>query len=182
MKEKNFKTYDYTTVTVRKELEPVYMDMYESFGWELTDNELGVLINGLGSSAKLSFKRDRKINNKTNLIRLQKRCEELFRNIDRLESEKTSTAMIKAFVVGIIGIVFLALSVFMITGYLTFGGATMFLQVIAGAIGILLCIPPYFIYRNTVTNKTAELDPLIDEQYDKISEICEEANTLIKEN
>lgn len=182
MKEKNFKTYDYTTVSVKKELEPVYLDMYESFGWELTDNELGIIMNGIGSSAKLSFKRDRKINNKTNLIRLQKRCDELFRNIDRLESEKTSTAMIKSLVVGFIGIVFLALSVFMITGYLTLDNATMVIQIISGVIGIVLCIPPYFIYRNTVINKTSELDPIIDEQYDKISEICEEANSLIQEN
>ena len=39
---KNFKTYDYTSIVVSKEFESIYIDTYESFGWELTTSELSM--------------------------------------------------------------------------------------------------------------------------------------------
>ena len=59
---KNFTTYDYTSVVVNKELESIYIDTYESFGWELTSSELSMQNTNMSKNIKLSFKRDRKIN------------------------------------------------------------------------------------------------------------------------
>ena len=175
---KDFVTYDYTTIIVRKNLEPIYIDVYESFGWELIDNEVNS-INSIMSS-KLSFKRDRKINNKNALIKLQNTIDNNFSNIAKLESSKYLSASIKAYSIGVLACVFLALSVFMITGMLALGSLTFPLQIVLGAIGVILCIPPYFVYRNTVALKTEQIQPQINEEYDKISEKCEEANLLIQ--
>ena len=175
-----FVTYEYASVNVKKELEPIYMDIYESFGWELVNNELNSELSFLRS--KLSFKRDRKINNKMALNKLQKNIDVCFNNIEKLEMQKQFNASFKAYLIGIIACVFTALSVFSITGYLAFGSLTMAFQIVFGAIGTLLFIPPYFVYRNTVALKTEEVQPLIEKEYDNISGICEEANLLLSKN
>lgn len=176
---KNFTTYDYTSVVVNKELESVYIDTYESFGWELTSSELSMQNTNMSKNIKLSFKRDRKINKKSELNKLLKETEICFSNIKKFENQKTSIATIKALSIGFLAMVFLALSVFIITDYIKI---SIVFSILFGIIGILLCIPPYFIYRQTVTNSTEKLDPLIDKEYDKISDICLKAHNLIVNN
>ena len=171
-------TYEYTNMDVKKEFEPVYIDTYGCLGWELVDSEITGIPHRFLSST-LSFKRDRKINNKQALIKLQREIDSKFRNIEKLESQKTFKASLNAFGIGMIACVFLALSVFVITEYLSFGNLTVPLEIIFGGIGLLLCIPPYFVYKNTLTLKIEELQPLIHSEYDTISEKCEEADLLI---
>ena len=125
-------------------------------------------------------KLETKINNKTALNKLQKNITTHFSNIDKLEAKKTFDASFKAYSIGLLSCVFLALSVFLITGMITLGSLTFPLQILFGGIGIVLCIPPYFVYRNTLTLKSEQLDPIIDDEYEKISNICEEAHLLIK--
>jgi len=180
MKKNEFTTYDYATINVKKNKESIYIDTYESFGWELTDSEINSANNGF-INTKLSFKRNRKINNKSALIKLQKKLDVHFQNIDSLEAKKTINASFKAYGIGILAIIFLALSVFIITDYIDLGNLSIPLQIIFGAIGILLTIPPYFVYQNTVTLKTEQLQPQIDQEYDEISNICEEANLLLQD-
>ena len=174
MSKDNFRTFDYTSITVSKDMEPVYIDTYESFGWELTDNNIGFDTTSLLGSTKLSFRRDRRVPNKTELLKLQRKSEVLFKNIQTMEANKPKMAMIKALGLGIVGCAFLAISVF------SFLDSSWFIFAIAGAIGLGLWIPPYFIYKNTLEKDIERLNPLIDETYDKISDLCEEANALIK--
>ena len=174
-------TYEYTTISVKKEQEPIYIDTYGCLGWELVDAEISGNPREFLNS-KLSFKRDRKINNKLALNRIQREMDSKFRNIEKFESQKYLKASANAYGIGMIACVFLALSVFMITGFLSLGTLTMPLQIISGGIGVLLCIPPYFVYTNTIALKTEQLQPLIEEEYDDISEKCEEAALLINAN
>ena len=174
-------TYEYMSINVKKELEPIYIDVYNCLGWELIDLEISLSPKDLLSS-KISFKRDRKINNKQALLKIQKDINSTFINIEKLESKKNFKASFNAFGIGLIACVFLALSVFMMTGYLSLNTFTIPFQIIFGGIGILLCIPPYFVYKNTLALKTEELQPLINNEYDIISEKCEEADLLINNN
>lgn len=176
---KKFRTYDYTSVVVNKELESVYIDTYESFGWELTTSELSMQNTNMTKNIKLSFKRDRKINKKSELNKLQKETEICFSNIKKFDKQKTSRATINALSIGLLAIIFIALSVFIITDYIRI---SRFFSGLFGTLGILLCIPPYFIYRQTVTNSTEKIGPLIDKEYDKISDICLKAHNLIVNN
>ena len=176
---KNFKTYDYTSIVVSKEFESIYIDTYESFGWELTTSELSMQNTSMTKNIKLSFKRDRKINKKNDLNKLQKETEVCFSNIKKYENQKTSIATIKALSIGFLAIVFIALSVFIITDYIKI---SIVFSILFGIIGILLCIPPYFVYKKNTIRSTEKLDPLIDKEYDKISDICLNAHNLVVNN
>ena len=171
-------TYEYMNIDVKKELEPAYIDAYSCLGWELVDSEITGSLQGFLNST-LSLKRDRKINNKQALIKLQREIDSKFRNIEKLESQKTFKASFNAFGIGLVACVFLALSVFTITEYLSFGSLSVPLEIIFGGIGLLLCIPPYFVYKNTLALKIEESQPLIDNEYDAINDKCEEADLLI---
>ena len=103
----------------------------------------------------------------------------MFFKYKKYENQKTSIATIKALSIGVLAIVFIALSVFIITDYIKI---SIVFSIFFGIIGILLCIPPYFIYKHTVTNSTEKLDPLIDKEYDKISDICLKSHNLIENN
>ena len=174
-------TYEYMSISVKREQEPVYVDTYECLGWKLVDSEMAVGTKGF-LNTKLSFKRDRKINNKMALNKIEREMGSKFKNIEKLEAQKYMNASINAYGIGLIACVFLALSVFIITGFLKLGSLTMPLQIIFGGVGLLLCIPPYFVYNNTIALKTEQLQPLIDEEYNDISEKCEEAVLLINAN
>lgn len=178
-KNKNFITYDYTQITIKKEMESAYIDTYENFGWELTDSESSTKPSGISSNPTLYFRRDRKINKKSDLNKLQRKVDVCFSNIQKLKTQKTSLASIKALSIGFLAIIFLALSVFIITDYIKI---SVIFSILFGSVGILLCIPPYFVYKSTVIKKTEELEPLIDKEYDNISDLCEEAHTLMNQD
>ena len=77
---------------------------YENFGWKtitssaLTDKE-DYYINNTGTNGEklvnIKFKRDRKIKNKDKLNVLQKKCEETFKKIDKLEKESHTRRVTK---------------------------------------------------------------------------------------
>ena len=80
MEDKKKIQYEYLSINVKSKLEPMVMDTYENFGWEiitssaLTDKE-DYYINNTGTNGEklvnIKFKRDRKINNKEKLNVLQ---------------------------------------------------------------------------------------------------------------
>lgn len=52
--------------------------------------------------------------------------------------------------------------------------------IILGIIGIVLCGANYFIYKKIVENKTRKILPSIDENEDKLANILEKGNDLLK--
>lgn len=175
-KDNNFVSYDYTQITVDKNMESIYIDTYENFGWELTESQLNAKSGQTLNNRTLYFRRNRKINNKNELNKLQRKVDICFSNIKNLEKKKNSSAMITSFSIGFLAIVFISLSVFAITGYLN---VNIVFSTILGIIGIGLCIPPYFVYKDISKKKSNEIEPLIDKAYDNLSDICEEAHNLI---
>lgn len=170
MDRNNFIGYEYQDVTVKRSMASMYTDSYENFGWELdsTGEQLGKV-----DSVVMKFKRDRKIRNKAELLRLQRNFDACISEILSLESQKYIKASVAAYTIGVIGTAFMAGSVFAVT---------------AGQIVlcILLAIPafigwglPYFCYRAIVRKKTAEITPLIDQKYEEVYNVCEKANVLL---
>ena len=168
----NFVGYEYKDITVDREMESMYIDGYQNFGWVL-EKAIALPI-GL-NNVTLKFKRDRRIRNKMELTRLQRQFDACVAEIMKMDRSKADRAMITAFTVGIIGTAFMAGSVF---------------AVIASPplipLCIILAIPafigwtiPYFLYKSTYAKKSAQLVPLIDQKYDEIYEVCERANSLL---
>lgn len=180
--EKNFIAYEYISINVKSDLEPVYMDVYENFGWistnSMNSNKEDYYINSYTNGEKLvnlKFKRNRKIDNKEMLNTLQRKIENSFKRIARLEKEPSSKATMKALMIAMIGTIFMTLSVFSITA----SKPLIIPTILFGIPGTIGWIIPYFSYKKLYELKTEENSRLIEEEYNNIYEISNEARKLL---
>ncbi|WP_314067998.1 hypothetical protein [uncultured Vagococcus sp.] len=65
-------------------------------------------------------------------------------------------------------------SVFAITS-----GSTV-LCIILAIPGLIGWVVPYWLYRGINRQKTSEINPIIDEKYDEIYNLCDQANQLLQ--
>ena len=166
----NFIGYEYRDIAVSRDMESLYADGYQNFGWTL-DNASSPFI-GL-SSVTMKFKRDRKIRNKAELTRLQRQFDACVNEITAMEKSKETSAFIASMTVGLIGTAFLAGATF---SYL---GGLIVLCVVLAIPGFIGWILPYFLHNSTYAKKAAKITPLVEGKYDEIYEICERANNLL---
>ena len=127
-----------------------------------------------GDLVTLKLKRNRKIVNKVELTRLQRHFEADMQDIVSLENSKTSLATILALLIGILGTVFMAGSVFAVTAEPPIIWLCILLAIPAFAGWIL----PYFVYKKVKEEKTKKITPYIEEKYDEIYELCEKGHSL----
>lgn len=149
-----------------------YIDCYENFGWELDEN---IPAASQFHTVTLRMKRDRKIVNKMELTRLQRNFEACANEIDKLEQSKNSVATLWSLIVGIIGTVFMAGSVFAVTHE----PPIYWLCVLLAVPGFLGWIFPYFVYRHKVTTQMKKVQPIIEAKQDEIYEICKKGHDLL---
>lgn len=163
--ENTTKTYDYQTVSVKSNTKDLIIDTYENLGFEMTSTGFGTV----------NFKRDRRIENKRELKEIERKVLKSVARIEKLEASKTNTAMAISLAVGIIGALIMGggMALVMEMGQLVLG-------IILGIIGMIVCIPAYFIYVKVSNNKTNKVLPLIEEEYDIISNLCDQAAQLLK--
>lgn len=200
MSNSNFIAYEYKTVTIPKEQESLWRDSMENFGWQLTKSEHAIVKHVWGplrlllaplalipgtpfgkmirdheseSEVLLTFKRDKDIEGKADLARLQSQFETYARGIESLEHSKSSGAATAAYVIGLIATVFMAIAMF---AYLA---NTLLLMVVMAVLGIIGWILPYFIYQSIKNKKTLTVDQEIEKQHDSIYSICRKANGLL---
>ena len=181
---KDFVAYEYLSINVKSNKEPLYVDCYENFGWILINNTALVdkedyYINNSNINdnrlVNLKFKRDRKIKNKVKLLSLQRKLELSLKELEKLENEPNREGFIYSMIVGFIGTIFLALSVFAITAT----NPLLIPGIVCGVVGIMGWILPYFVYLKVKSSKTQENTSLIEEQYNTIYDSCEQAKKLI---
>lgn len=174
MQEKDFVTYEYRTKTVKAEAQTRAMDLYESFGWEVTAIT-PTAIDGV----TLSLKRDRKQRHKHELNKIERQAEGVYSTIESLHRAKTMGPSIVAYIFGIVSALILGggISLVMLVENSTpalIGGIAL------GLFGIVLCGVNYPIYRKSVTAKTNKLLPIIDDNEEKLSNLLEKGNELLK--
>ncbi len=170
MGNKSFVGYEYQQVAVKSDMSSVYADGYENFGWKLENSDFA---SGKPNSVVMRFKRDRKIRNKPELTRLQRQFDSIVSDIVSLESSKRVKASIVAYIVGIVGTVFMAGSVFSVTAGLIL---PCIILAIPAFIGWIL---PCFLYRSIEKKRIVAVTPLIDSKYDELYTVCEKANGLL---
>lgn len=162
--------YEYMEVPAKKSMESLYADSYQNFGWQ---HEASDAVEGKKDSVQMRFKRDRVLRNKAELTRLQRQFESDVHEIEHLEQSKTTAATIIAIVIGLVGTVFLGLSMF---AYLNNAMSLMIILAVPGFLGWIL---PYFCYKKIKQVKTDQIDPLIGQKQDEIYVVCEQANRLL---
>lgn len=162
--------YEYHSVSANSEMESIYVDGYENFGWMLEETSTTSIAN---NTIHMKFKRDRKICNKAELTRLQRQFDACIGELERLEKSKNSTAVITSLAIGILGCACMSGATF---SYL----AMMYpLMVILAIPGFICWIVPYFLYRYILGKQSLENAPLMEKKYDEIYEVCEHANQLL---
>jgi hypothetical protein len=172
--------YEYKEVITNAEKVSFLIDVYENFGWIVDKNITPSLTRNTSprnSGVVLRLKRDRKIMNKMELTRLQRNFEFCMKDIEQLETSKTSRATMYALIVAFIGTAFMAGSVFAVTADPPRVVLCTFLAIPAFAGWIL----PYFIYKKVERERTEKVNPLIEETKDQIYELCEKGNKLLHE-
>lgn len=181
---KDFIAYDYLKLEVLTDLEQLYVDCYQSFGWELTkvlektkDQDYyingGILIEN--PLVTLKFKRNRKIKNKAELLKLQKNMEDSFKKIDKLKKEPELVSTMYSLILGIIGMLFIIFSILSLTSKSPF----YILGVINGIVGAIGFISAFFMYNKKRKQIQEKNEILIEEEYNNIYEHCEKAYNLI---
>ncbi len=199
--ENRFVGYEYKTVTVPRDMELVWEDGLQGFGWKLIKSEpaakkpawrplriltapLSIFSGGqfeeivplhpLETEIELKFKRDRNIPEKAQLNRLQLQFESQLKEISYLENSSHTTATAAAFTTGLVGTVFLGAATF---SYLANQIPLTILLAIPGFIG---WSASYFIHKMVKSGQTSKVAPLIEHKYDGIFDICVKANALLR--
>lgn len=165
-----FVAYEYLSKEVRRDTLQLYKDSYKNFGWEITEEDAGIF--GVGT-VKLTMRRNRRLNNRVEITKLQKRCESAMETILRLERQKDSRAQMVALASGVIGTVLMAGATF---SYLAANIVLCVVLALPGFIGWGLSYP---LYKRTVAKQTVKINAEIDAQYDVIYETCEQGSKLI---
>lgn len=174
---KTFVGYEYKEITVPEKQVSMHLDCYENFGW-IAEESVHLMAkygsNRGRSYAKIRMKRNRKIINKMELTRLQRKYEACIHEIEVLEKAKTKTPTIWSLAIGLLGTVFMAGSTFAVVSE----PPIIWLCIVLAIPGFAGWILPYFIYRRLLQKQTEKITPLIEEKYDEIYEICEKGNKL----
>jgi len=194
----NFVSYEYKSINTNRNSAAMYIDSMNNFGWTLVEddrNGFETLINNLnpvnlgqnianaaqtfgetadGSVAvTLKFKRDRKIENKQKLDRLEKEFEDALSAIKRMERKNAAQTMGISLGTGIIGAVFVALSVY------NFISSNIVLGILFAVIGAVGWTIGFFSNKKVGDKKSAQTEPNVQEQLNIVYNACEKAHALL---
>lgn len=163
--------YEYVSLSVDSDMKAVYEDCYQNFGWIIDTLDSTKSITG--KLATLKIKRDRRMKNRNELNELQRKCKSALENIYHLEHHKGTKSMIYSLGIGILGTAFMAGSVF------CFLGGYMIACISLAVPGFLGWILPYFSFKTIKYKQVAKADQKIDQEYNHVYELCEQANSLL---
>jgi len=159
---------EYIDVNVKQNLVKLCCDCYKELGWDVINTSSSV------DSVTMKMQRNRKIKNRAALCDLQRKCEQSFTSIEKLEKAKTGKAMGISLGIGIVGTAFMAGSVF---AYLASMIALCIILAIPAFIGWAL---PYFLYKKIYNETSTKVNIMIDHNYDVIYNSCEKASHLLE--
>ena len=109
------------------------------------------------------------------LTRLQRNFDSCVAELKELERAKRTQGMIAALTVGILGTALIAGSTFAAVST----PPNLWLMILLAVPGFLGWILPYFLYRAMVRRKTVQIEPLIEQTYDEINDICQKGSRLL---
>ena len=194
----NFVAYEYKTVKATRDSAGVHIDCMENFGWTLVENEgydVQTLLSNLnpvnfgrniagaaqtfGETADgtppmtLKFKRDRRIENKQELEKLERDYEAALAAIHKTERKNAAQTMGISMGTGIIGTVFIGLGIY------NFVSSNTVLGVLFTAVGAIGWVIGFFSNAKVSKKKSVQTEPSIQEQLDIVYNTCEKAHALL---
>lgn len=160
--------YEYKKSHIKQDMFGLYSDNIKSFGWSITS------VNHKNKEqVELQLRRNRNTPNRDELIRLELKFESIVTEIKKMKNKEVIPALISASFVGIIGSMFMAISVFFYTLY---GLVLSLLISIPGFIGWGSI---YFVYTKINNSISTQLDLEIYKDMDRLYETCKRAHKLL---
>ncbi len=167
-------TFDYKTVKVKREMEVIVGDAYENLGWELVSSNSA---EGSPFEVILSFKRDRKIENKIGLLKLQQKIDLCLAEIDTFQRKRKTGGIVAGISMGVVSA-------------LTFGGGLsmclclkglgfMLGGIAIGLVGVGLGFLSWVIAKKVAKKKNEDLTPIIEQEFDNLADLCETARNIV---
>lgn len=166
----DFVAYEYKSLEIDREFEPLYKDVYRCFGWIVEAyNPTLPRVN----RAVLKLKRDRRIPHRNEVQELQRTSENALTSIAQLERSKVTIPTVTALGIGMVGTVFLAGSVFAITANLWLLGIPL------GIVGLAGWAAGYLSFGRSQHSRTMKVAEQIDREYETIYAAGERARLLL---
>ena len=167
-------SYDYKTIRVKRQLETMATDSYEALGWELVGSSV---FEGGIFHVILSFKRDRKVANKTELLKLQEKVDSTLITIETMLRKKKSAGTTPAITTGVIGSLILGGGMAMV---IELAGTTalMISGIALGVVGLGICGLAMLIYNKVKNSQSAKIEPMLVQEYNKLADLCDEAKRI----
>lgn len=165
-----FIAYEYLRVTTDLTYEALHRDAYAAFGWVLDDRRPRTPGR---PEVVLTLKRDRRLRHRTAVSELQRRCARALAEIVRLERAPHRDGTMAALVVGLLGTVPLAGSVFAVQAGLPV------LCAVLGVPGLLLWAAAWPVHGAVRARVAARCAGPVDEQYEIVASTGEQAVHLL---
>ncbi|MGN1201131.1 MAG: hypothetical protein ACI4R8_02575 [Candidatus Caccovivens sp.] len=168
-------TFDYKSIKVKREMETMVCDAYENLGWELTSTNTA---EGNPFEVILSFKRNRKIENKMNLLKLEQKIDASLKEIESFQRKRKNAGVVAGISTGVVGILAFGGGMSMCLcleglGYLLGGIA---ISVVGVGIGLFA----WWLAKKIKKKKSESLTPIIESELDNLADLCEKASELTK--
>lgn len=166
-----YRSYEYARISVKDELTQVAIDCYESLGFEVMDQRTSAPTR----QATLSFRRNRRVASKAQLAKIRRAMDDTMASIASMEAAKTRKASSQSIAIGVIAALVLGVGMCctMVWTHL------MALGIVVGLIGIAGCVFAWTHYRKVREAETLRINPQIDEAYDRLATLCEEAQAVM---
>jgi len=171
-------TYEYLSLNIQDDLEPMYTDFYECLGWIPIDTrKRDYYINSDPNKnlINIKFKRNRRIQNKEKLNKLQKQMEEILEYIKKKEKIPNAKGTFFSMLLGIIGLGLMAIAIWAATRE-----NMLIIPTVIFSILTIFCwsITP-FLYKKIIEKGTEMIKLEIDKEYEKIYDICEKGKDIL---
>lgn len=191
MSNETFVAYEYKNALVKRESVTMYTDCMANFGWtpveeheyQFAYNVPGyanpyaaqVLVEKLDGAdmVTLQFKRDRKMNNKLEINKLERKCAEALEAISNMEAKNNGYSTGTSLGLGIVGAAFIGFAVY------SFISISAVLGVVLTIAGFAVSGIGFLAYRKVGKKRSAQTEPKIQEQLEIAYNTCEQAHALL---
>jgi hypothetical protein len=191
----NFIAYEYKNITVKQDDVTIYVDCLSNFGWVLVDEHeqkfqpvipsgaavYTQVVNAVApdhtneglETVALKFKRDRNINNRLEVNRLESRCVDALSSINGMERKSNAYTMGISLGTGIIGTVILAGAIH------CFKSSNIVAGVLLAVLGFAGWGIGFFANSKVKQKKSVQTEPMVQEQLEIAYSACEQAHALL---
>lgn len=157
--------FEYKTIKTNGKIGMLKKDVMESLGYEICETKGGVSC----------FKRDIKYAHNKELTSLEVEIIKSCDKIAKCERKRRTVPQIWSIILGAIACLVMGGGMSLVMAY-----DKILIGCIVGVIGMLLMIPPYFIYKAIFSRSNYKVLNIINEEYDKINVWTAKAAELVK--